>query len=189
MIFFLALFFLFDFLSSFVAHLIVFLSEGLWLVNVLENLICKEWELNRKAGSGFFPRIFYFPVLLFLFCGICQCVKTARSPANEVPLDMLERSILVDFAAYHRNCLNGKLNGSREETMPGSKWTQHERSSRQRLKRFLARNLHIFAPMDRHFGQCACVFEASLSAIASYIFFFSFEERNLYSHLFTPPLA
>ena len=70
---------------------------------------------------------------------------------NEVPL---ERSILVDFAAFHLDSLNGKLNGTREENMPGSKWTQHEASSPQRLKRCLARNLHIFAPMGRHVGQC-----------------------------------
>lgn len=70
---------------------------------------------------------------------------------NEVPL---ERSILVDFAAFHLDSLNGKLNGTREENMPGSKWTQHEESSPQRLKRCLARNLHIFAPMGRHVGQC-----------------------------------
>ena len=44
--------------------------------SLLENLICKEWEWNSKAGSGFFPRMFYFSVLL------CQCVKTARSPAK-----------------------------------------------------------------------------------------------------------
>ena len=70
---------------------------------------------------------------------------------NEVPL---ERSILVDFAAFHLDSLNGKLNGTREENMPGSKWTQHEASSPQRLKRCLVRNLHIFAPMGRHVGQC-----------------------------------
>ena len=66
----------------------------------------------------------------------------------------MERSILVDFSAFHLDSLNGKLNGTREEIMPGSKWTQHEESSPQRLKRCLARNLHIFAPMGRHVGQC-----------------------------------
>lgn len=88
--------------------------------------------------------MFYFSVLL------CQCVKTARSPAK---LGTFGKIYLDDFAAFHLDSLNGKLNGSMEENMPGSKWTQHEESSPQRLKRCLARNLHIFAPMGRHVGQ------------------------------------
>ena len=102
--------------------------------------------MNSKAGSLFFPECF-----IFRYYSV-NVPRQLGARLNEVPL---ERSILVDFAAYHLNSLNGKLNESREENMPGSKWTQHEQSSRQRLKRCLARNLHIFAPMGRHVGQSA----------------------------------
>ena len=36
----------------------------------------------------------------------------------------MERSILPNFANYHLNSLNGKLNGSRNNSMHGSIWDQ-----------------------------------------------------------------
>ena len=36
----------------------------------------------------------------------------------------MERSILPNFANYHLNSLNGKLNGSRKNSMHGSIWDQ-----------------------------------------------------------------
>ena len=59
-----------------------------------------------------FPECF---ILRYYFVNVS---RQLGARLNEVPLDMLERSILADFVAYHRNSLNGKLNGSREENMP-----------------------------------------------------------------------
>ena len=42
--------------------------------------------------------------------------------ANEV---QVESSILTNFANYHLNSLNGKLNGSRKNKMHGSMWTKN----------------------------------------------------------------
>ena len=50
---------------------------------------------------------------------------------NEV---QLESSILTDFAYYHLNSFNGKLNGSRKNNVHGSIWAQNNQSRCQRVK-------------------------------------------------------
>ena len=46
----------------------------------------------------------------------------------------MERSILADFAAYHLNSLNGKLNGSMKENMHRYIRNENDRCGRQRVK-------------------------------------------------------
>ena len=86
---------------------------------------------------------------------------------NEVPL---ERSILVDFAAFHPDSLNGKLNGTREENMPGS---HNGRNTKQVVLKDLSDVLpEIYTYLHRWVVTLVSVRTVSL-----------------YSHLFTPPRA
>ena len=66
------------------------------------NLICKEFWVNSKSGSGFF-----FPKCCLKCVFVCNSVRIGQNFLNEVPV---ESSILPNCAHYHLiQSINRKL--------------------------------------------------------------------------------
>ena len=81
------------------------------LSNKGTNLISKEFWVNSKIGSGFFPKC----CLKCVF--VCNSVRIGQNFLNEVPV---ESSILANCAHYHLiQSLNRRLNGYRKDNMHG----------------------------------------------------------------------
>ena len=92
------------------------------LSNKGTNLICKEFWVNSKIGSGFFPKC----CLKCVF--VCNSVRIGQNFLNEVPV---ESSILANCAHYHFiHSLNRKLNGYRKDNMHGFIWNKNDQSGR-----------------------------------------------------------
>ena len=86
------------------------------LSNKGTNLICKEFWVNSKIGSGFFPKC----CLKCVF--VCNSVRIGQNFLNEVPV---QSSILANCAHYHRiHSLNRKLFGYRKDNMHQFIWNK-----------------------------------------------------------------
>ena len=107
----------FFFISSFVAHFIVFLLHGI-VAGQHQRVVGKQrnWQ-------------WIFPQNVTLFCK-CNSVRICQNIQNDVSL---ERSIFADAVTYQFINFNWKLNGSREENMHWSIWNKNDQSSHRRV--------------------------------------------------------
>ena len=137
-----AIFFFLPTLSSF---LISHESLAGLLSNKGTNLICKEFWVNSKIGSGFFPKC----CLKCVF--VCNSVRIGQN-FLKVPV---ESSILANCAHYHLiHSSNRKLvNSYRKDNMHGFIWNKNDQSQLRMNKKsdfllnlsvvFLKNNWHL----------------------------------------------
>ena len=76
------------------------------------------WSKNKGPLGGLpWIRHWIFPPNVACFFLSVNSVRIGQNLLNELPKMQSKRSILADFANYHLNSLNGKLNGSRKNNI------------------------------------------------------------------------
>lgn len=87
-----------------------------------------------------------------------------------------KRPILADFAVYHLNNLNGKINGSRRENIRSAVRTQNDKSGCQRVTSscLFLEGVPTMAPVTFHAWFCflECIPHSSQSAFLLYFILF-----------------